>query len=78
MPKLTLTRTPQQITNGSQSAYISSVSGQSFSFTHSDVAPTDLNIAHSAYELSVGPPFKIWAWSNAEADIDVIVSVAQE
>ena len=76
MPKLTLTRTPQQITNGSQSAYISSASGQSFSFTHSDSAPTDLNIAHSAYELSVGPPFKIWAWSNAEADINVIVSVA--
>jgi len=78
MPKLTLTRTPQQITNGSQSAYISSVNGRSFSFIHSDASPTDLNIAHSSHELSVSAPFKIWAWSNAEVDIDVIVSVAQE
>ncbi len=76
MAKITLTKIPQQITDGSQSAYISSVNRRSFSFIHSDTSPTNLNIAHSSPELAVSPPFKIWAWSNAEVDIDVIVSIA--
>lgn len=78
MAKITLTKIPQQITNGTNSAYISSVNRRGFSFIHSDTSPTNLNIAHSSPELAVSPPFKIWAWSNVEVDIDVIVSIAQE
>lgn len=75
MPKMTLSRTPQQITNGSQNAFISSVRGREFSFIHSDTLPTDLSVAHTSREASIAPPFKVWAWSNAETTIDVIVSV---
>lgn len=76
MAKITLTKTPQQITNGTNSAYISSVNRRGFSFIHSDEMPTNLLNSHSSSELSVSPPFKIWAWSNVEVDIDVIVSIA--
>ncbi len=72
----TLTKTPVQITNGTNSALIQSISNRNFSFAHSDTSPDTSVPSHTAREISVASPFKVWIWSGAETDVKVVVSVA--
>lgn len=74
--EITLDQTPIQITDGSQQAFVQSSLGREFSFSHSESRPSSSSVAHVARELSVSPPFKIWAWSKAESPIKIIISVA--
>ncbi len=73
---ITLTKTPVQITNGTNSAFIQSASTREFSFAHSASSPNTALGAHTSRELFVAPPFSIWIWSAVEEPIRVSVSVA--
>lgn len=73
---ITLTKTPVQITTGSESAFIQSKSSREFSFAHSATSPDITAGSHTAKEVFISIPFVIWAWSNVEEPIKVAVSVA--
>ena len=75
--KIRLTDTPIQITNGAQSAFIqlqSSHGANYFNWAVSDTLPANTAICHASKELSINPPFKVWAWANSNDQIDIIVS----
>ncbi len=60
--RITLTADPVQITTGTETAFADSVNG-AFRFVDADSKPTDLTVYHVKTEISVTPPFQIWAWS---------------
>lgn len=70
--KVIIDKTPQQITDGSVTAYITS--SDAFYFADSPVAPTDLTAGHRNTELSVNPPFQIWAWHPTKTVVLVVTS----
>lgn len=73
---ITLTKTPVQITNGTNSAFIQSASTREFSFAHSATFPNTALGAHTSREVFVASPFSVWAWSAVEEPVKVIVSIA--
>ncbi|MFW0766707.1 hypothetical protein ACN0IV_12790 [Trabulsiella odontotermitis] len=70
--KVKIGPTPVQVTDGSVNAFITCKNR--FLFADSPVAPTDLTAFHSAYELSVNPPYQIWVWSSLAEDTLVVTS----
>ena len=58
-----LSAEPVQLTNGSETAYVSC--GGIFYFADSASKPADLSVCHVASQLTINPPYQIWAWSGA-------------
>lgn len=74
--RLELTRSPVKITNGQNYAFLQSANGREFSVAVGDTAPTVNGAWQTVRELSVAPPFIIWACSMSETSIPVNISVA--
>lgn len=70
--RVELTGTPVQVTDGSETAYISCKKGIFF-WADSPVQPTDLSVFHEDSKMSVNPPFQIWVWNGATG-MSVVVS----
>lgn len=72
--KLILSRTPMQITDGTNSAHITSMGGD-FSYAVGDVAPdpnSDYWHQYSSVSVGIGP--KLWICSQSSANVQVKVS----
>ncbi|MFP0547908.1 hypothetical protein ACLDXX_04775 [Acinetobacter baumannii] len=74
--RITLTSTPVQITNGSNYAFIQSADGRYFSVAVGTTAPTVDNTWQQVKEISIAPPFMLWACSQSGSTVDIKVSTA--
>ena len=71
---LTLSRTPVQITDGTNSAHITSIGGD-FSYAVGDVAPdSNSNYWHQNSVVSIEAGPKLWICNQSSANVQVKVS----
>jgi hypothetical protein len=73
--KLTLSRTPVSITDGTNSAHVTSIGGD-FSYAVGDTAPdpnSDYWHQNSSVSVGIGP--KLWICSQSSANVQVRVSI---
>jgi hypothetical protein len=72
---ITLTKTPTQITDGSTSTlFMQSLNRREFCLVVSDSTPSSSIKPHTAQEINLNGTVKVWAWSNAEVDIPVVIT----
>lgn len=72
---IVLTKTPQELTDGSTSTlFMQSLSRREFCFVVSDSTPNPSIKPHTAQEVNLNGEVKLWAWSNAEVDIPVVIT----
>lgn len=74
--RITLTATPVQITNGSNYAFIQSANGHEFSVAVGDTSPAISNAWQQVKEISIAPPFIVWARSQTGYPMEIKVSTA--
>ena len=70
-----LTKTPQLLTDGSTSTlFVQSLNRREFCVVVSDSTPNMAIKPHTAQEINLNGTVKVWAWSNAEIDIPVVIT----
>ena len=78
--KFTLSQTPTQILDGTNSAYIQEVSGSGTRFTLSPTSPDTSTVPFCTIiknDLSVSSGFPLWAWAPTAAPIVLTVLTSE-
>ncbi len=68
---ITLTSTPIQVTDGTNSGFVQALGGLGFLWADSDLSPDPTGNYNYNFELSINPPFKIWVWSHEPISVTV-------
>lgn len=72
---IVLTRTPQQITDGTtETLFMQSLNGRDFAFVVSDSTPSASLKPHTTRDLNLNGAVKVWAWSIATTDIPIVIT----